>query len=154
MKLVCACPLDTCWTPQVERDVVTKRMDFYGPAVNRAARVEGQADGGQFLICETTYRHTVSETTYRHTASETTYRLGQEVWNCAVPGEQIQSGVSVVSVSLISFLGLHLLNGRQHPHHPLPHLTSLDHPSFPRPPLLSSRAPRAYARATAVGVER
>ena len=46
--------------PQVERDPVTKRMDFYGPAVNRAARVEGQADGGQFLICETTYLHTVS----------------------------------------------------------------------------------------------
>jgi class 3 adenylate cyclase len=35
-------------------------MDFYGPAVNRAARVEGQAEGGQFLICETTYLHTVS----------------------------------------------------------------------------------------------
>ena len=38
---------------------VTKRMDFYGPAVNRAARVEGQAEGGQFLICESTYLHTV-----------------------------------------------------------------------------------------------
>ena len=36
-------------------------MDFYGPAVNRAARVEGQAEGGQFLICETTYLHTLAE---------------------------------------------------------------------------------------------
>ena len=32
-------------------------MDFYGPPVNRAARIEGQAEGGQVLICETTHQH-------------------------------------------------------------------------------------------------
>jgi class 3 adenylate cyclase len=53
---------------------VTKRMDFYGPAVNRAARVEGQAEGGQFLICETTYLHTVSSSGH-HCSLHTSFLL-------------------------------------------------------------------------------
>ena len=61
--------------PDVERDEVTKRMDFYGPAVNRAARVEGQADGGQFLICETTYLHTLAENGSAQDGGELTSHL-------------------------------------------------------------------------------
>ncbi|KAL9643316.1 hypothetical protein ABK040_014771 [Willaertia magna] len=36
--------------PIVEKDPVTGRYDYFGPVVNRAARVEGQAAGGQIVI--------------------------------------------------------------------------------------------------------
>ncbi len=36
-------------------------MDFYGPAVNRAARIEGLAEGGQFIVCESTKKHTLDD---------------------------------------------------------------------------------------------
>ncbi|CAJ0635451.1 9952_t:CDS:10 [Entrophospora sp. SA101] len=37
-------------TPLCEIDVVTKRMDYYGPMVNRAARICNAADGGQICV--------------------------------------------------------------------------------------------------------
>ncbi|KAI8822208.1 uncharacterized protein EV422DRAFT_566644 [Fimicolochytrium jonesii] len=36
--------------PLCEVDPITSRMDYYGPMVNRAARVEGASQGGQILI--------------------------------------------------------------------------------------------------------
>ncbi|KAI9094371.1 hypothetical protein DFS34DRAFT_582946, partial [Phlyctochytrium arcticum] len=37
-------------TPLCEVDPITSRMDYYGPMVNRAARVTGASQGGQILI--------------------------------------------------------------------------------------------------------
>lgn len=36
-------------TPTCEPDPVTGRMDYFGPMVNRSARVEGTANGGQIM---------------------------------------------------------------------------------------------------------
>ncbi|RLV89675.1 Adenylate cyclase [Spathaspora sp. JA1] len=37
-------------SPDCERDVVTQRMDYYGPMVNRTSRVSAVADGGQISV--------------------------------------------------------------------------------------------------------
>ncbi|KAG7098211.1 hypothetical protein E1B28_000179 [Marasmius oreades] len=38
-----------CGAPICEQDPVNHRMDYFGPVVNRSARVEGQAAGGQIM---------------------------------------------------------------------------------------------------------
>jgi adenylate cyclase len=39
-----------CGTPVCEMDMVSRRMDYYGPMVNRASRVTNSAGGGQILL--------------------------------------------------------------------------------------------------------
>jgi class 3 adenylate cyclase len=39
--------------PRAERDPITTRMDYFGPMVNRSARVEGATHGGQVIVSST-----------------------------------------------------------------------------------------------------
>lgn len=39
-------------TPECEKDPITRRMDYYGPMVNRAARIQSSADGGQLMASQ------------------------------------------------------------------------------------------------------
>eukprot|EP01090_Pellita_catalonica_P003386 TRINITY_DN1304_c0_g1_i3.p1 TRINITY_DN1304_c0_g1~~TRINITY_DN1304_c0_g1_i3.p1 ORF type:complete len:1074 (-),score=264.73 TRINITY_DN1304_c0_g1_i3:330-3551(-) len=41
--------------PRCEIDPVTNRMDYFGPMVNRSARVEQQTHGGQIMVSETVW---------------------------------------------------------------------------------------------------
>lgn len=43
-------------TPVCEMDIITKRMDYFGPMVNRASRVSSVADGGQITM-STDFHH-------------------------------------------------------------------------------------------------
>ena len=46
--------------PRAERDPITTRMDYFGPMVNRSARVEGATHG--FAPCKPEYGDTVKRT--------------------------------------------------------------------------------------------
>ncbi|KAI0047904.1 PP2C-domain-containing protein [Auriscalpium vulgare] len=39
-----------CGQPVCEPDVTTRRMDYYGPMVNRSSRINGCASGGQIMV--------------------------------------------------------------------------------------------------------
>ncbi len=52
-----------CGTPVCEMDLVSRRMDYYGPMVNRASRVANSAAGGQILLSADALRELKVETT-------------------------------------------------------------------------------------------
>ena len=52
-----------CGAPVCEMDLVSRRMDYYGPMVNRASRVANSAAGGQILLSADALRELIAETT-------------------------------------------------------------------------------------------
>src|SRR5713226_7878211 len=51
-----------CGAPVCEMDLVSRRMDYYGPMVNRASRVANSAAGGQILLSADALRELRAET--------------------------------------------------------------------------------------------
>lgn len=51
-----------CGAPVCEMDLVSRRMDYYGPMVNRASRVANSAAGGQILLSADAVRELTAET--------------------------------------------------------------------------------------------
>ena len=52
-----------CGSPVCEMDLVSRRMDYYGPMVNRASRVANSAAGGQILLSADAVRELKVEAT-------------------------------------------------------------------------------------------
>jgi len=63
--------------PVSEIDPVTKRMDYFGPMVNRAARIEGVADGGQICV-SSDFIQEVQRMLESHIESDRTGSTGSE----------------------------------------------------------------------------
>lgn len=70
--------MGTHWgRPVCEIDPVTKRMDYFGPMVNRAARIEGVADGGQICV-SSDFIQEVQRMLESHIESDRTGSTGSE----------------------------------------------------------------------------
>ncbi|KAF2772582.1 adenylate cyclase protein [Teratosphaeria nubilosa] len=63
--------------PVCEIDPVTKRMDYFGPMVNRAARIESVADGGQICV-STDFIQEIQRMLETHIESDRTGSTGSE----------------------------------------------------------------------------
>lgn len=63
--------------PVCEIDPVTKRMDYFGPMVNRAARIEGVADGGQ-ICASSDFMQEVQRMLESHIESDRSGSTGSE----------------------------------------------------------------------------
>ncbi|WWC95139.1 hypothetical protein V866_001993 [Kwoniella sp. B9012] len=57
-------------SPECERDPITRRMDYYGPMVNRAARINASADGGQLMASGDVINEITSVREYLETNDE------------------------------------------------------------------------------------
>ncbi|OCF34239.1 adenylate cyclase [Kwoniella heveanensis BCC8398] len=56
--------------PECEKDPITRRMDYYGPMVNRAARINASADGGQLMASQDVINEIAAVREYLETADE------------------------------------------------------------------------------------
>ena len=64
-----------CGTPVCEPDAITKRMDYFGPMVNRASRVCGSAEGGEIMLSADVVREFRAH--FEEGAPETEYSSSQ-----------------------------------------------------------------------------
>lgn len=92
--------------PVCETDMVTGRMDYFGPMVNRSARIQGVADGGQIAISADFYSemHTLYEIHRRVLVGEST--LEQEYGDNIVAGEIIEKEIESIEESKISYVDI------------------------------------------------
>ena len=86
-----------CGYPVCEMDLVSRRMDYYGPMVNRASRVANSAAGGQILLSADALRELCAETTSPDlvTTVEALQSFGPEYINV---GEKKLKGLEIPEV--------------------------------------------------------
>lgn len=92
--------------PVCEIDVVTGRMDYFGPMVNRSARIQGVADGGQIAISADFFREmrTLYDIHRRVISGQST--LQEEYQDNIVAGEIIEKEIESIEESKISYVDI------------------------------------------------
>lgn len=82
--------------PVWERDPITRRMDYFGPMVNKSARVSAVADGGQIMVSSDVMKQVDSVTKYLDNdeeADEAAEALGSETGREVVQLRKLGVGV-------------------------------------------------------------
>ncbi|KAK4574025.1 hypothetical protein LTR86_001786 [Recurvomyces mirabilis] len=103
--------------PVCEIDPVTKRMDYFGPMVNRAARIEGVADGGQICV-STDFIQEVQKMLESHIESDRTGSTGsEETMSDDMQGEAMKREMRSLSSQgfEVKDLGQRTLKGLENP---------------------------------------
>ncbi len=91
-------------TPIVYRDLVSGRVDLSGTDVDKAARVEGMANGGQVLISEETKILAKSQTTHDWGKWELKGLDAHRIFEVVRPGQQPRQPVGWPVVEPVRFL--------------------------------------------------
>ncbi|PFH53677.1 hypothetical protein AMATHDRAFT_45153 [Amanita thiersii Skay4041] len=92
-----------CGTPVCERDPITHRMDYFGPMVNRSARISGNAQGGH-IMCSADVMREINASVFG-TDDETEYSRMQP--QPAIDAIK-QIGIFVKAVGEVRLKGLEL----------------------------------------------
>jgi len=136
-----------CGMPVCERDPNTQRMDYFGPIVNRSARISGNAQGGH-IMCSSDVIREINASVFG-TEPETEYSR----WQPAAAIESIRRmGVFMKQVGEVKLKGLEV-----------PELLTLIYPSHlqgraeessppPLPPVPSSRVQLDWQQVRDLGI--